>query len=376
MFALQNDVSAAKRVIATLLALAVVMWTIGFYSTAEAANITSVSDLMSDTSPAASSNHTITFTSYTGVPSTGGTITITFPTGFSLSGVTPADIGLSVGGTAQTVASTPTGTTWGAGVTGQTITLTDGSSGVTAGQQVIVTIGTNTSGGTNQITNPTPTNGDQSFEISISAGTDNGYTRVVILNTVLVTAQVATTFNFNVYGVSTSTSINGTSTTGQSGSTTIPFGKLTAGQIKTLGQHLTVATNAANGFVVTVHDDGNFKSSTGAVIDDFKDGTVSATPQAWTAPANNVNNPKTWGHWGITSTDHSTFGARANEFATDTWVGVTTTPIAVFAHNGPSDGTTNNIGSTSVAYQVEISPLQEAGDDYSTTLTYVATPTF
>jgi hypothetical protein len=29
-----------------------------------------------------------------------------------------------------------------------------------------------------------------------------------------------------------------------------------------------------------------------------------------------------------------------------------------------------------IGYQAQITALQEAGDDYSTTLTYVATPTF
>jgi hypothetical protein len=31
---------------------------------------------------------------------------------------------------------------------------------------------------------------------------------------------------------------------------------------------------------------------------------------------------------------------------------------------------------TEVGYKIEITPLQEAADDYTTTLTYIATPTF
>jgi hypothetical protein len=45
-------------------------------------------------------------------------------------------------------------------------------------------------------------------------------------------------------------------------------------------------------------------------------------------------------------------------------------------HTGPSDGFTAGQGATRVGYQIEISALQEAGDDYSTTLRYIATPTF
>jgi hypothetical protein len=53
------------------------------------------------------------------------------------------------------------------------------------------------------------------------------------------------------------------------------------------------------------------------------------------------------------------------------------------AHNDPSDGTTgttdatgDDVGETFVGYQIEITPLQEAADDYQTILTYIATPTF
>ena len=46
------------------------------------------------------------------------------------------------------------------------------------------------------------------------------------------------------------------------------------------------------------------------------------------------------------------------------------------AHNGAADGTGNGTGTANIGYQVEISALQEASDDYSTTLRYVATPTF
>jgi hypothetical protein len=43
--------------------------------------------------------------------------------------------------------------------------------------------------------------------------------------------------------------------------------------------------------------------------------------------------------------------------------------------SGPADSLTDDIGSTSVAYSLEISALQESGD-YSNTLTYVCTPTY
>ncbi len=151
---------------------------------------------------------------------------------------------------------------------------------------------------------------------------------------------------------------------------------LTANQIKTGSQDLTVQTNAANGFAVTVQTDGEFRSSTGAEIDGFQDNSDTNVPASWAAPSNNVNDATTWGHWGITSEDTNTNGKRTNEFGSNQWIAATTTPRTVFAHNGPADGVTAGIGSTTVGFQVEITALQEAGDDYQTTLTYIATPTF
>jgi hypothetical protein len=57
-------------------------------------------------------------------------------------------------------------------------------------------------------------------------------------------------------------------------------------------------------------------------------------------------------------------------------VSASTSPVEVFKHNGPADGTTQDIGKARVGYKVEISALQEAGSDYTATLTYVATPVF
>ena len=44
-------------------------------------------------------------------------------------------------------------------------------------------------------------------------------------------------------------------------------------------------------------------------------------------------------------------------------------------HTGPANAAGVGIGTTTVGYKIELSSLQEAGD-YTTTLTYVATPTF
>lgn len=363
MFVLSRNVSASFRVIATLVATALIL---GLYGTqsVQAANIENASDLMTDTSPGADSDHTITFNLVKTLADT-QTIIVNFDSanGFDFTGVTTGDFAITAG-TATFSEAVNTGT--------DTITFTKTGGAAATGTAVTITIN-----GSNKINNPSPLDGNQSYEIDISAGTDTGHTRVVILNTVLVTADVSTTFEFTVNARGTGVSVNGETTTDASSSTTIPFGTLAAGVPKVIAQNLTVQTNALNGFVVTVEADGGLESETGADIDLFDDGTSPDTPAAWNAPSNNISNENTWGHWGVTTADQDTDGMRdGDEFAANEFIGVTTTPRAIFAHDGPADGTTANIGSTTVAYKVAITALQEAADDYSAILTYIATPTF
>jgi len=375
MFKISTSVEALHRVVAMLVAVAVVALTIGFYSNAQAANLTSISNTLSDSEPAVVSNHFIQFIVPTSSPGViaGGTIVVQFPAGFVMGTVAFGDVDLSINGTDATLAAAPSGATWGAVVSGQNLTLTSGSGTVTAGQIVRIEVGTNATFGTagvNRVTNPAV----NSYEFVVTAGAaDTGRTRVAIIANVLVTAIVNTSFTFVVTGLATSTAVNGTSTTGSTTATTIPFGVLTAGQIKTMAQRLNVTTNARNGFVVTVEQDQNLLSSTGADIDGFIDGAYTNTPVAWVSPTNTILNENTWGHWGLTSEDSN---LNADEFGSALFVAASTTPRQIFSHTGPADGLTADIGETDIGYQIQISALQEAGDDYSTILTYIATPTF
>jgi hypothetical protein len=383
MFANPTNVGISQRVVATLVACAVVLTSIGVYNVAQAANLTGVIDTLTESAPSLPSNHTIAFTIPTGsagVPA-GGTITVAIPSGFTgVGSLVFTDLDLKTNGTDRTLVAGAPGATanWGYTVSGNTITLTAGSAAtpVTAGQAVEIQIGTNATTpttGANQITNHATAGA--SYELVITAGTaDSGRTRVAIVNSVNVTAIVDTTFDFRIIGIATSTAINGTSTTGSTSPTLIAFGKLIANQIKTLGQQLTVTTNARNGFVVTVESDGNLESSNGAIIDNFDDGVeVTGPGTAWNAPANNINSALTWGHWGVTTNDSNRTGGA---FASNQYMAASTTPRIVFDHNGPADGSTQDIGQAELAYQVQVTPLQEAAQDYQTTLTYIATPTF
>jgi hypothetical protein len=70
--------------------------------------------------------------------------------------------------------------------------------------------------------------------------------------------------------------------------------------------------------------------------------------------------------------------------AADEFVAVLDTPRAVMGHTGVCDGLATGAGNaadddecvTEVGYKIEITALQEAGDDYTATLTYIATPIF
>jgi len=364
--------------IATLTAIALVLWAVGdhMFTVAEGANLTYVKDTLTDSHPSSLSNHTLEFLS-PGALAAGNTITVTFPSQFTgTSSVTVGDVDLEINGVDETlVAGGPAATEWGFVWSGATMTLTAGASeSLAANATATIKIGSNANGGTKRLINTSATS---SYEITLTAATNTAQTRVAIIENVLVTANVDTILTFIVYGTSTGTTVNGSPTTTATNTTsiTLPFGTLAPNVSKTLAQDLTLATNAIHGYVVTVEQDQNLLSSTGADIDGFIDGAYTNTPAAWVAPTNNIAQENTWGHWGLTTTDTSLLGAGI-DFAANQWVAASTTPRAIMAHNGPADGTTQSIGRATVGYQAQISALQEAGDDYNTTLTYIATPTF
>lgn len=377
MFVIPTKVGFTYRVVAMLVACAVALWSIGVYSTAEAAQLNDVSNTLTDSDVDATSGHDIRFTVPAGSSiGSGDTVSITFPTEFGGTGGTEVadsvigDITVEVDGTPAAPGNFDS--------TGQVISFD--SITAAAGNEVSVVIDAGV------IDNP---DNPGSYEFFIDTGTDTGRTRVAILDNVVVTAEVDTFFEFTVTGLATSTAVNGTSTTGSTTATAIPFGTLVAGEIKTMAQQLNVTTNAGSGYVVTVEQDQNLLSANGADIDAFIDGSYEDTPTSWANPSNTLLDEDTWGHWGLTTSDNNLQGNGTN-FAADEWIAASTTPRAIMAHNDPSDGTTgtdtagtgvadtanDDVGQTIIGYQIEITPLQEAADDYETTLTYIATPTF
>jgi hypothetical protein len=379
-----NTTFTLLQAITAVVAIATVLWSLGLpvLRFAEAANVTSFSNTLSDSAPGVVSNHTITFVTPTGLLA-GEIISLNFGTGvFSDIGtIEAADVDLNVNGTEESLIDGPaSGADWNVTAAGDVIDIESGTDTIPANATVTIRIGTNaTSGGTgvNQITNPAV----GSYEITVAVGnSDTGATRVAIVDVVTVTAAVETIFNFTVTGVDAGLDVNGDTTTSTSTSTAIPFEVLEADTAKTAAQDLQVSTNAANGFVVTVQTDQQLTSGNGAIIDGFVDGSYTTTPTLWEGPAAILGDETSYGHWGITTNDASVSDLLADDFdvlgSGRLYVSASTTPVEIFRHDGPVDGTTQGVGLARVGYTVEISALQEAGNDYTATLTYVATPVF
>jgi hypothetical protein len=376
------------QAVAMTVGLAVFLWSTGLpalFHMAEAASITNASDTLTNSAPSSVSNHTFVFTLPNGALAS-STIELTFDANFTTIGgnIIEDDVDVDVNGTASSTAAVNAAGTFGVSITGNVIRLTTATdAGLASSTELTVRIGTNATDsgtGVNQITNPSATS---SYPIDIDGGAsaspiqDSGQVRVAIIEEVTVSASVNTTLEFSVSGVDAGSTVNSspTTTVATTTATTLPFGTLTQDQSETLAHDLAVTTNATNGYSVTVSLSGALQSSTGAIIDSFIDGADTSVPAAWTSPSANIADDKTFGHWGITSDDAS--AQRASEFGADQWAGIaTSTPTIVMGHTGPADGSTAGIGTARIGYQIEISPLQEAGDDYNTTLRYIATPTF
>ena len=376
-----------------LLIVSVFLWSVGapmLFQKAHASNLTLVSDTLTNSSLNTPAGHTIQFTSNAQI-APGQTIQINIDpvTGLfteAYSAATSTDFTFYAGSTPYTVVTGAAGCTSGnqvqavgnyAAGLNQNLTLTVCGSAAAIASSTVVTIGiATTTAATKVWTNPSVAG---SYRILIGGTQPNaGETRVAVLPNVLLTASVNTSFTFTVSGLATSSQLVGqyATSTASSTATALPFGTLASSTIASstvLAQQLNVSTNARNGFSVTVQENQPPTSSTGATIDLFANGATTSAPIAWVAPSAQLDIPSTYGHFGVTSDDDE----GSNEFGSGAlWAGNIDKPRVIFSHTGPADGKTQNKGKATVAYRIQISDLQEAGNDYSNTLTYVATPTF
>ena len=380
--------------ISLLLIVSVFLWSVGaplLLQKAHAMNLTQVSDTLTDSSPTSLSGHTIKFTSNMPI-SNPQTIKIGLdPVGAAFteafSPATSTDFTFYAGSTPYSVVTGTAGCTSGNQVmavgnynngTDENLTLTVCSGAATIASSTVVTIGiATTTAATRVWTNPAAVG---SYRITVGGSQANsGETRVAIIQNVVLTASVNTSLTFTVSGLATSTSLVGqyATSTASSTATALPFGVLASSTIASstvLAQQLNVTTNARNGFSVTVQENQPPTSGTGATIDLFSNGATTSIPATWVAPTAQLDVPSTYGHFGITTDDVDEGGGEFSSGAK--WAGNIDQPRVIFSHTGPADGVTQNKGKATVAYRIQISDLQEAGNDYTNTLTYVATPVF
>jgi len=329
---------------------------------AKAATVTSFSDTVTRLGTAELANHTILFTSPTGVAS-GAVIVLTFDNSTSIPGAwdfTDADVSFQAspdgvcetGDTEVVLAAAPAGAGTGGIVdtSSTVITYTHGTTAIAAGSEICFEIGTNADSvatGDQQITNGSA--GNTTLVISGNFGDSGTVTMPILaadLDQVLVTATVAPSLTFAL------------------SANTVALGALTSASTGTGTHTITTGTNATGGLVVTYNapttltSGGDTITQIGGTPAASDDGTEqfginlmnNATPNIGSDPT--VCTP---------TGDYDT----ADEFAFESG---STIPLANSAGAPASCVLT-------VSYIANITSSTEAGS-YATTLTYIATGTF
>jgi hypothetical protein len=231
-----------KRVLNLIIAVFLALSVFPFVATTTgAANLTAMSDTMSrlQVSPV-KSNHTIVFTTPSGVAAL-GKIKITFSANFAsgLNSVAFGDMDLLDNGSDLTLAGTCATTTWGAAVSVRTITFTSCTGTIVAGHTVTIKIGTNATGGSNQITNPSGS-GSNIISLEVTDASD------VDIDTGKVAVPIMTADQVTV-SATVDPSITSTLST-----TTCALGTLTSTSTGFCSYSNTVDTNAASGYTATI----------------------------------------------------------------------------------------------------------------------------
>lgn len=379
----------SSRVVSIAIIIAMVGWVFPafqLFTPTYASQLGLVSATASSSAPSVSTNYMVQFTTVNPIGGyTGSTTRITFdPAGsaFDVTAVAVGDVDISRSGGGLNMVSN-SGLCSGvanqiyvsaiSGGAPDYIELTTCTTDTIAAGAITVSFSNS------HITNPvTP----GSYVVRVNGTmTDLGDTRVAIINRVTMSGTIEPNLTFSVISVATSSPVNGDMTSTSTTATAIGFGTLSVGTSSIAAQDITVQTNALHGFSVTVTENQDLTSGNGATINAFRDGNpapggVLASPAAWgAAPAGTIGSPNTYGHMGITSEDSDLPGG--DIFGSQLYGGLTATSTrTVLYHTGPADASTANIGRTRVGYRVQITSLQEAGNDYTNQITYVCTPIF
>lgn len=350
---------------------------------AKAASVTSRSDTLSTSLPTTAANHTIQFTltASNGVDE-GDTLTITFDSNFDTASIVEDDVDIKDDTVDLTTAADCDGAEQASVVMAAdvlTITICAGDGGTIAASSVVeIEVGTNATAsgtGANQITNPAA--GVYNIDVGGTFG-DTGTIQVAVVAGVTASATVSETLTFTVgdMGATCLADHAGSGTDRDATPTTIPFGTVTADAFYNGCQTLTVSTNATSGYNLTIGMSDQMTSGSEQIADGTCDGLCSETAVApWDTATNNG--------FGYCMKDSSGNGA---ETAEPEWAsegcGDASEGFKIIPDTGESE-TRNAIMSSAgevvdvaeIDYSLSVDPTQPAGT-YTTTITYVVTPTY
>ncbi len=341
------------------------------FSEAHAAQITSLSDTLSRLKDSVNANHEL-FMVLPGGIAAGKALTLTFSgfVGSSVNAIVFGDVDFATGSsgtcssatyTEQTLAGSPSGATWGVSAGSSAIVITSGTGTSTAGNCVRVRIGTNaTTGGTgtHQITNGTAATDHTVVASTNITSPDSGTLDIDIITddqvTISATVTPTITFTIDTNSISFGTLSSSTGRWATSGG----GANATAATLPSAGNTLTVATNAASGYVLTYNGatltSGGGATITATSISSDSDGAPGSSQFAMTASTSGAGSV-TAGY--ARSTNSS-------------WNFVPSTTTTLLTNGAPT-----NTETITISYLANIPGAQAAGA-YSTTLTYIATGTF
>ena len=289
-----------------------------FISEVNAATLTPISDTMSNQTVSATSViNNFSFDAVSGIPAS-GTVTITFPSGFSAVSVSSATSSMS-------------GATF--GVSGNVVTVTNGTTAIASGTTVTISDIT--------ATNPsTASSTTTQYIISISdSGGDSASIAIAIISSsqVSITATINPTITFSI----SSNSIN--------------FGTLSVSSVSTQSNTLTLSTNASSGATISISD------SKAGLYDTANSYTIHSSTATLSAGTEG---------YGVNASS-SSLTVQSPFSGTGDSVGALTTSTQTLAD---VTAPVNN-ASTTVNYLAAISNITPSGS-YSDTITYIATGTF
>ena len=268
------------------------------FSTIKAARPDSLKDVITDSRPSTAANHTITLDQAAGGDfSAGDTLVLTFAGGFDTSGFASTDAldyDITVNAVEETIVDSSDA------CAGDTIEITTVASdvftftacggyvGEAAGVVIVIEIGTHaTSGGTGntQITNSTAA----TYNLAVdTTDEDSQDTIIVVTSAITVSATIDETLTNTVAAVVSGSCTTTGGTTVTSTATTIPYGTVSTEAFYDICQQLTVATNAAGGYTVTVYTVAGLDATTNAFAVGSGDGAATlTTPSTWATATNN-----------------------------------------------------------------------------------------